>query len=96
MSGCLEEHGISDITPDEAQRGSQVGLVEREHGYAIVQAPIERGVIGDYREPGLMRFGFAPLYLSHEDVWQAAQHLREVLSAGEYLAPCFQQRGAVT
>ncbi|SEF71821.1 kynureninase [Billgrantia desiderata] len=96
LSGCLEEHGISDITPDEAQRGSQVGLVEREHGYAIVQALIERGVIGDYREPGLMRFGFAPLYLSHEDVWQAAQHLREVLSAGEHLAPRFQQRGAVT
>jgi kynureninase len=96
LSDCLEEHGISDITPDEAQRGSQVGLVEREHGYAIVQALIERGVIGDYREPGLMRFGFAPLYLSHEDVWQAAQHLREVLSEGEYLAPRFQQRGAVT
>ncbi|WP_010626838.1 kynureninase [Halomonas sp. KM-1] len=96
LAGCLEEHGISDITPDEAQRGSQVGLVEREHGYAIVQALIERGVIGDYREPGLMRFGFAPLYLSHEDVWQAAQHLREVLSEGEYLAPRFQQRGAVT
>ncbi|MCE8017676.1 kynureninase [Halomonas sp. MCCC 1A17488] len=104
LSGCLDEHGISDITPPEAQRGSQVGLVVSNHGssnapnpgYAIVQALIERGVIGDYREPGLMRFGFAPLYLSHEDVWQAARHLREVLSAGEYLAPRFQQRGAVT
>ncbi|MFQ3789045.1 kynureninase [Halomonas sp. A29] len=96
LAGCLEEHGISDITPDEAQRGSQVGLVAPNDGYAIVQALIERGVIGDYREPGLMRFGFAPLYLSHEDVWQAARHLREVLAEGEYLAPRFQQRGAVT
>ncbi|WP_104203937.1 kynureninase [Billgrantia saliphila] len=101
---CLDEHGITDITPSEAERGSQVGLVAPDHGsstapdhgYAIVQALIERGVIGDYREPGLMRFGFAPLYLSHEDVWQAAQHLREVLAGGEYLAPRFQRRGTVT
>ncbi|MFW3615880.1 kynureninase [Billgrantia antri] len=96
LSDCLDEYGIRDITPYEAQRGSQVGLMAPAHGYAIVQALIARGVIGDYREPGLMRFGFAPLYLSHEDVWQAAQHLREVLSEGEYLAPRFQQRGAVT
>jgi kynureninase len=96
LAECLGEYGISDITPPEAERGSQVGLVSHEHGYAIVQAMIERGVIGDYREPGLMRFGFAPLYLSHEDVWQAARHLREVLAGEEYLAPRFQQRGAVT
>ncbi|MGR4066961.1 kynureninase [Billgrantia sp. C5P2] len=96
LGDCLDEHGISDITPDETQRGSQVGLVAPDNGYAIVRALIARGVIGDYREPGLMRFGFAPLYLSHEDVWQAARHLREVLAEGEYLAPRFQQRGAVT
>ncbi|NIC05608.1 kynureninase [Billgrantia bachuensis] len=96
LGDCLGKHGISDVTPTEQERGSQVGLVARAHGYAIVQALIARGVIGDYREPGLMRFGFAPLYLSYEDVWQAARHLREVLAAGEHLAPRFHQRGAVT
>ncbi|MCE3027309.1 kynureninase [Salinicola sp. DM10] len=97
---CLEDlfapHGIEDITPPPGQRGSQVGLVQRKHGYAIVQALIARGVIGDYREPGLMRFGFTPLYLSHVDVWHAAEQLREVLESAEYRNPRFQTRTEVT
>ncbi|GGX88654.1 kynureninase [Litchfieldella qijiaojingensis] len=96
LADLLEAHGIGDITPPPAERGSQVALIVREHGYAIVQALIARGVIGDYREPGLMRFGFTPLYLSYEDVWQAARHFREVVERREYLAPRFQERAEVT
>lgn len=96
LADLFEAHGIEDITPPAGERGSQVSLVDADNGYAIVQALIGRGVIGDYREPGLMRFGFAPLYLSFEDVWQAARHFREVVEGGEYREPRFHVRGAVT
>ncbi|WP_136248319.1 kynureninase [Halomonas borealis] len=96
LADLLDAHGIEDITPAPAARGSQVSLVDTESGYAIVQALIARGVIGDYREPGLMRFGFTPLYLSFEDVWQAARHFREVVESGAYREPRFQVRAAVT
>ena len=84
------------MTPATSERGSQVSLIDSQHGYATVQALIARGVIGDYREPGLMRFGFAPLYLSFEDVWQAAHHFRAVLKSGEYQNSQFHVRSAVT
>ncbi|MGP9663237.1 kynureninase [Halomonas sp. AOP22-C1-8] len=96
LADIFEAHGIEDITPAADQRGSQVSLVDAQNGYAIVQALIARGVIGDYREPGLMRFGFTPLYLSYEDVWQAAQHFREVIESGEYQNPEFHVLSAVT
>ncbi|WP_447556304.1 kynureninase [Vreelandella sp. EE22] len=96
LADVFKARGIEDITPEAAERGSQVSLIDNENGYAIVQALIARGVIGDYREPGLMRFGFTPLYLSFEDVWQAARHFREVVESGEYQEPQFHVRGAVT
>ncbi|MES3676534.1 kynureninase [Halomonas elongata] len=96
LADLLEPYGITDITPAAGERGSQVSLVAAENGFAIVQALIARGVIGDYREPGLMRFGFTPLYLSFEDVWQAARHFREVLESGEYRESRFKVRSAVT
>ncbi|MDQ7729456.1 kynureninase [Halomonas sp. SpR8] len=96
LADLLKSEGIEDITLPQAERGSQVAFTHRKHGYAIVQALIERGVIGDYREPGLMRFGFTPLYLSYEDVWQAAQHFREVIENREYLEARFQTRSEVT
>ncbi|TLF53080.1 kynureninase [Halomonas urmiana] len=96
LADLLLVHGIEDITPAAGERGSQVSLVDTENGFAIVQALIARGVIGDYREPGLMRFGFTPLYLSFEDVWQAARHFREMLESGEYREPRFHVRSAVT
>lgn len=96
LADLLEPYGIADITPAAGERGSQVSLVAAENGFAIVQALIARGVIGDYREPGLMRFGFTPLYLSFEDVWQAARHFREVLESGEYRESRFKVRSAVT
>jgi kynureninase len=69
--------------------------------YAIVQALIARGVVGDFRagdaqQPDILRFGFTPLYLSHQDVLQAAQHLRDVLQKQEYAQARFNQRHAVT
>ncbi|MBF8222001.1 kynureninase [Halomonas sp. 328] len=96
LADLLDAEGIEDITPPQAERGSQVALIHRDNGYAIVQALIARGVIGDYREPGLMRFGFTPLYLSYEDVWQAARHFREVVESREYREARFQVRSEVT
>nr|WP_280672028.1 kynureninase [Kitasatospora sp. MAP12-44] len=84
------------VTPRQGdRRGSQVAI-RHEDGFAVVQALIERGVIGDFRSPDLMRFGFTPLYLSYTDVWDAAQALREVLASGEWQAERFAQRGPVT
>jgi kynureninase len=80
---------------DAAWRGSQVSLTHPE-GYAIVQALIARGVIGDFRAPDILRFGFAPLYLRHVDVWDAAQALREVVETRAWDRPEFRARKAVT
>ncbi|MFM2052208.1 MAG: hypothetical protein RL456_245 [Pseudomonadota bacterium] len=90
-------HGLALQTPREpALRGSQVSFLREEGGHAIVQALIARGVIGDFRAPGLLRFGFTPLYLGHADVWDAVEHLRQVLDGGEWREARFQARAAVT
>ncbi|MEW3744832.1 kynureninase, partial [Pseudomonas aeruginosa] len=65
-------------------------------GFAVMQALIDRGVIGDYREPGVLRFGLTPLYLGHADVWDAVEVLRDVLDHRLWDQPRFQQRGLVT
>ncbi|MBF9072225.1 kynureninase [Streptacidiphilus fuscans] len=88
--------GLPTVTPrTPAERGSQISL-RHEGAYAVVQALIARGVIGDFRAPDVMRFGFTPLYVSHADVFDAAEALREVLASGEWRDPRFAQRGAVT
>jgi kynureninase len=90
-------HGLVNMTPTEhSQRGSQVCLTRAEGAYAIVQALIARGVVGDFRAPDVLRFGFTPLYLRHADVWDAVEHLREALATGEWKEPRFNQRAAVT
>ena len=104
-----EGHGLGLATPREhAQRGSQVGLTRSEGAHAIVQALIARGVIGDFRAGNpstslggtgsldILRFGFTPLYTSFEDVWNAVEHLRQVLESGEWQLPEFNQKSAVT
>ncbi|HEU0229106.1 MAG TPA: kynureninase [Burkholderiaceae bacterium] len=84
------------VTPREhAARGSHVSF-EHPQGYAVMQALIARGVIGDYREPRIMRFGFTPLYIRYVDVWDAVEALREILASGAWDRPEFQARGAVT
>jgi len=80
----------------DSLRGSQVCLSHPELGYPVIQALIARGVIGDFRAPDVLRFGFTPLYLSHVQVWDAAEHLRQVLDSGEWQRPEFMQRQAVT
>ncbi|HET9089381.1 MAG TPA: kynureninase [Acidimicrobiales bacterium] len=83
-------------TPREhARRGSQVSL-RHPQSYGVVQAMIERGVIGDFREPDIARFGFAPLYLRYVDVYDAVEHLVEVIESEDHLAPRFAVRQAVT
>ncbi len=88
------EHPLNLATPREhASRGSHVSF-GHPHGYAVMQALIERGVIGDYREPSLMRFGFTPLYTSFADVWDAVEILRQILDDKAYDTAA--ARGAVT
>jgi kynureninase len=75
------------------ERGSQVSFAY-PHGYAVIQALIARGVIGDYREPEIMRFGFTPLYTRFVDVWDAVDHLADILDHQKFDAAA--QREAVT
>jgi kynureninase len=89
-------HPLTLITPREhARRGSHVSYRHPE-GYAVMQALIERGVIGDYREPEVLRFGITPLYLRHVDVWDAVETLRDILDSASWDQPQFQHRHAVT
>ena len=102
-------HGLGLATPRaHAQRGSQVCLTRATGAYAIVQALIARGVIGDFRAGNadssgaegnhldILRFGFTPLYIGFEDVWHAVEHLRQVLDTGEWQQAQFNQKNAVT
>ncbi|QDL53969.1 kynureninase [Rhodoferax aquaticus] len=101
-------YGLGLATPrDHAQRGSQVCLTreytpEGSGAFAIVQALIARGVIGDFRagdgkaHKDILRFGFTPLYIGFEDVWNSVEHLRQVLESGEWKLPQFNQKHAVT
>ena len=96
-------HGLGLATPREhAQRGSQVCLTKAEGAYAIVQALIAHGVIGDFRAGDggkhldILRFGLTPLYTGFEEVWNAVEHLRQVLDSGEWQRKEFMQRNAVT
>ena len=81
---------------DDALRGSQVCLARDEGAYAIVQALIAHGVIGDFRAPDILRFGLTPLTTRFVDVWDAAEHLRAVLASGEWRRAEFGTRSAVT
>ncbi|EOR71928.1 kynureninase [Thermobifida fusca TM51] len=90
------EAGLECVTPAEHERrGSQVAL-RHPDGYPIVQALIARGVVGDFRSPDILRFGFAPLYLRYVDVYDAARALVEVVTSGEWQDPRFAQRAQVT
>jgi len=80
---------------DAAQRGSQVSFAF-DHGYAAMQALIDRGVIGDFRAPDIMRFGFTPLYIDEDDVIAAARILQEVLDTEAWRDPKYQTRSRVT
>ena len=88
--------GLECVTPtDPSKCGSHISF-RHPHGFAIVQALIARDVIGDFRDPDILRFGLTPLTLSHVDVWHAGEMLRDIIESGEYRKPEFAERNAVT
>lgn len=80
---------------DDQQRGSQVSF-RHPDGYAIVRALITRGVIGDFRTPDIMRFGFTPLYLTEQDVLNAVDILEDVMVTRSWDAPEYREKALVT
>jgi kynureninase len=99
----LHAHGLEIVTPDhESLRGSQVSLTRADGAYAIVQALIARGVIGDFRagdgdqQPDILRFGFTPLYIGYAEVWHAVEQLLQVMESGEWRDARFALKNLVT
>jgi len=96
MAAAADALGLEVVSPrDPAARGSHIGL-RHPHAYELCQALIERGVIGDFRTPDVLRLGLTPLYLSHEDVARAVAILAEVIETRAWAAPRFAARKAVT
>jgi kynureninase len=90
------EWGLEVVSPrDPVRRGSQVSLRHGE-GYAIVQALIDAGVVGDFRAPDLLRFGFAPAYVRFVDVWDAVVALTKIMEEGGWDRPGYRVRARVT
>jgi kynureninase len=88
--------GLALATPRDAERrGSQVSFAHPE-GYAVMQALVARGVIGDYRAPDLIRFGLTPLYLRHVDVFDAVEVLADILRHRHWDRTEFKRRAKVT
>ena len=88
--------GVEVVSPREAERrGSQVSLRHKE-AYRVMRALIDRGVIGDFRTPDLLRFGFAPLYTRYVDMFDAVRVLREVLASRAWDRPEYTNRLLVT
>jgi len=91
-----EEHGFELVTPKApSQRGSQVSF-RHPQGYAIMQSLIDHGVIGDFRKPDILRFGFAPLYTGYGETWEAAETLYEIMETQTWDRPEYHEMKAVT
>jgi kynureninase len=89
-------HGVTVAGPRKmVERGSHVSL-HHPQGYAVMQALIASGVVGDFRMPDMMRFGFTPLYTSFAEVWDAVEILARILDGEEWDQPQFLAKKAVT
>jgi kynureninase len=92
----LDGHGFALASPlQDDRRGSQVCL-RHESAYPIMQALIARGVIGDFRAPDILRFGFTPLYLGFAEIWDAVSALSDVMETGVWREARFSVRALVT
>ncbi len=96
----MDEHcdtfGFTCVAPrSRAERASQLSFAH-EHAYPIMQALIERGVVGDFRQPNLIRFGFTPLYTRFVDCWDAVMVIRDVMVSGGWQAEKYHRRNTVT
>jgi kynureninase len=92
---CLDPD-LSLASPQNSElRGSHLAYCHPQ-GYAVMQALIADNVIGDFRDPDVMRFGFTPLYTRFVDVWDAATALCRVLNTASWSDPRFQRRATVT
>jgi len=90
------EFGIKLASPrDASSRGSQVSFYHQD-AYPVVRALHDRGVICDFRSPGNIRFGFAPLYNSYADVWDAVEKLYDILKTGVWKEVKYRKRSLVT
>ena len=90
------DYGFELISPRNAeQRGSHVSF-HNDDGYSIIRAMHDQGVVCDFRAPGKMRFGFAPLYIRYVDVWDAADRLHNILTNDTWKEPKYQVRATVT
>jgi kynureninase len=96
MAQELSSHGFVPASVEgPGGRGSQISYAH-EHGWPIMQALIARGVIGDFRAPDIMRFGFTPLYLGFAELWDAIAILREIMETKAWDRPEFHKRSKVT
>jgi kynureninase len=96
----MDEHcqpfGFTCVSPREhASRASHLSYAH-PHGYAIMQALIARNVIGDFRQPNLLRFGFTPLYTRFIDIWNAVMIISDVMQNEEWKATQYQTKNVVT
>ncbi len=96
MASIGDALGLDCVSPrDPVQRGSHISF-RHPHAYALCQALIAEGVIGDFRDPDILRLGLTPLYIGHEDLVRAGSILSRILAEERYAAPAFSKRYAVT
>jgi len=101
LFAALVEQELADwsfriVTPrDPGARGSQICLAH-DQGWPIMQALIRRNVIGDFRAPDILRFGFTPLYLGYAEIWDAVAVLKEIMATGAWDRPEHHARAKVT
>jgi kynureninase len=96
LAAAGDASGLACVSPrDPAKRGSHISF-RHPHAYELTQALIAQGVIGDSRDPDILRLGLTPLYLSHEDVWRAGEMLHQIIISKSWKDPRFSTRLAVT